>query len=83
MKFLLAIVLLMLLTSCVSKPKVEYKTVVPAITFPEFPTVEWVTENPDNTCTVPSDWIVQLSLFRIRYEATAETYELIKEKVEE
>lgn len=76
----MAIVLLMLLMSCQST---RYKVVVPALTFPDFPEAESIVENKaDETCTVPSNWIVQLSLFKIRYEATAETYKMIKENVE-
>lgn len=72
----------MLSISCRST-KVEYKVIIPALNFPQFPEADSIVENKaEQTCTVPSNWIVQLSLFRIRYEATAETYKLIKEHSE-
>lgn len=71
----------MLLTSCVSN-KVEYKIVVPTLEFPEFPMADNITENPDKTCTVDSNWIVQLSLFKIRYDAVSSTYEQLKDYLE-
>lgn len=73
----------MLLTSCVSTKKVEYKVIVPTLNCPEFPEADFITENKaDSTCTVPSLWIVQLSLFKIRYDALVETYNYQKETIE-
>lgn len=73
----------MLSTSCLSTKTTEYKVIVPTLNFPEFPEADSITENKsDNTCTVPSLWIVQLSLFRIRYDALVETYNFQKETIE-
>lgn len=72
----MATLLLMLLTSCVSNT--VYKTVVPEVSFPKFPRAESISDNGDGTCTVSSEWIVQLAEYSIRIQETENNYNQIK-----
>lgn len=65
----------MLLTGCVS-PRIEYveKPMVPALSFPVFPVLEGGEKKGDGTVSVPEEWIVRLSDYRIRIEETEKTY---------
>lgn len=77
----MATLLLMLLISCVSNT--VYKTVVPEVSFPKFPRAESIFNNGDGTCTVSSDWIVQLAEYSIRIQETENNYKEIKELYED
>ena len=68
--------LITLLTSCVSNT--VYKTAVPEIDFPKFPLAEKLTNNEDGTCTVNSEWIVQLAEYSIRIQEVENNYKEIK-----
>ena len=70
----------MLLMSCQSTT--IYKTVVPELTFPDFPVCDEIVQNDNETCTVPSYWIVLLSLYKIRIEQLEKTYNAIKHHFE-
>lgn len=72
----------MLLMGCVSTKTSYTVVVVPNLNFTEFPLADSITQNNDDTCTVPNNWIVQLDIFRIKYEALAKTYEETKELYE-
>lgn len=74
-----AILLLTLLTSCVSG-RVEYieKPYVPEISFPIFPALEGGTENEDGTVSIPAEWIVELAVYKIRIEETEKNYKDIQ-----
>ena len=74
--FLMAVLILPLM-SCVTT-KVIYKTVVPDVNFPEFPIPEYIEKQPDGTCIVPNEWIIQLSLYKVRIQAEESTYNTIK-----
>ena len=76
----MAILLIMLLTSCVST-KTEVKTVVPDLDFPKFPQAERI-ENKGETCEVDSEWIVNLAEFSIRYTEVEADYKAIKQLYE-
>lgn len=75
----MAILLITLLTSCVST-KTEYieKPVVPSITFPIFPALTEAKRNGDGTVTVSEDWIVRLAEYKIRIEETEKNYSDLK-----
>ncbi len=76
----MAILLIMLLTSCVSNT--VYKTVVPELNFPTFPLAETMSNNGDGTVTVDSDWIVNLAVYSIRIQETENNYREIKKLYE-
>ncbi len=70
----------MLLTACQSTQVITVeKVTVPDIAFPVFPLAEKMTDNKDGTVTVPSEWIVRLEEFRIRYKATEDFYDGLRE----
>ena len=76
MKCIPVIVLLMLLTSCVSNT--VYKIVVPDLDFPKFPKADIMNENGDGTITVDEQWIVRLAEYSIRIEETEYNYKELK-----
>ena len=59
-----------------------YKTVVPELTFPDFPICNDIVQNSNETCTVPNEWIIQLSLYKIRIEQLQKTYNAVKNHFE-
>lgn len=70
----------MLLTACVStEPIIVEKVVVPEITFPTFPLADSMTDNKDDTVSVPSEWLVRLEEYHIRINSTEEYYNGLKE----
>ena len=71
----MVILFLTLLMGCQST-KIKYK--VPEIDFPEFPLAEEIIDNKDGTCTVPTEWIIQLRVYQIKMEMEIATYEEIK-----
>ena len=75
--------LIMLLTGCVST-KIEYveKPYVPELNFPFFPKLYDAVRNPDDTVTVPGEWIIQIREFEIYYEETENNYIKLKELYE-
>ena len=73
---ILAILLPMLLMSCLSTSYIE-KPYVPPLNFPTFPVVEEYERNGDKV-TVSGEWIRKLAEFKIRYEETEKTYNDIK-----
>ena len=77
--FLMAVLILPLM-SCVTT-KVIYKTVVPDVNFPEFPIPEYI-EKEDGKCVVPEEWIIQLSMYKIRIKAEESAYNAIKKMYE-
>ena len=67
----------LLTTSCQSG-KVEYRTVVPNLVFPVFPSLER-TMNADGSWTIPRESVDLLAEFYIKYSALEETYRHDKE----
>ena len=74
-----AMLLAMLLTGCTST-KIEYieKPYLPELNFPFFPELYGDVRNPDDTVTVPGEWIIQLREFQIHYEETENDYNDLK-----
>ena len=72
--------LVTLLTGCTST-KIVYveKSYVPELNFPLFPRLYGEIRNPDDTVTVPGEWIIQVKEFEIYYEETKKDYSRIKE----
>ena len=77
----MAMLLLMLLTSCVSNT--VYKTVVPDLDFPTFPLADVMSDNGNGTTAVDNGWIIRLAEFYIRYSETESDYKEIKELYED
>ena len=77
--FIMVILLVTLLTSCVSG-KIEYieKPYVPEISFPIFPALDGGIENEDGSVSVPAEWIVELAVYKIRIEETEKNYNELK-----
>lgn len=69
----------MLLTGCVSV-RTEYieKPCLPELNFPIFPELYDDVRNPDNTVTVPGEWMIQMDEFRIYYEEIEKNYNDLK-----
>lgn len=76
------ILLPLLLTACVST-KTEYKVVVPAVNFPEMPEADFIIDNKDETCTVPSQWIINLDIFKTQYYSKVDFYKKVRQFLEE
>ena len=70
------IVLLTLLTSCVSNTVTKF--VVPNLDFPTFPLADTIEDNGDNTSTVDNQWLVRLAEYSIRIQETEDDYNDIK-----
>ena len=81
LSFLMAMLLITLLTACVSD-KVVYidRPVYCDLYFPEFPILpDKVTRDKKaGTVTVPENWIVQLRMYQIQIEKTQKDYEGFK-----
>lgn len=77
----MAMFLAMLLIGCTST-KVEYieKPYLPELNFPFFPGLYGDVRNPDDTVTVPGDWIIQITDFQIYYEELEDNYNDLKKK---
>lgn len=74
----MVMLLLMLLTSCVSN-RVEKEVIVPELNFPVFPVLESYERNEEEKkVTVSEAWIIRLAEFRIHYEESVKNYEAIK-----
>ena len=73
----MAILSVMLLTGCQST-KIEYRVYVPTLDTPVFPLAENIRDNKDGTCEVPSEWIVQLEEFHIKYDCLVLEYQDLK-----
>ena len=75
----MATLLAMLLMGCTST-KIEYieKPYLPELNFPNFPELYDDIRNPDDSVTVPGEWIIQMDEFRIYYEETEKTYNELK-----
>ena len=69
----------MLLIGCTAT-KIEYveKAYIPELDFPFFPELHGDIRNPDDTVTVPGDWILQITEFGIKYEKTEKDYNELK-----
>ena len=78
---MMAMLLIMLLTSCVSNT--VYKTVMPDLDFPTFPLADVMSDNGNGTTSVDNEWIVRLAEFYIRYSETESDYKEIKELYED
>ena len=74
--FTTVILLLTLLTSCVSNT--VYKTVVPDLDFPTFPKADIMIDNGDETVSVDKKWIVRIAEYSIRIQETEDDYNEIK-----
>lgn len=74
-----AMLLATLLMGCTST-KIEYieKPYLPELNFPFFPELYGDVRNPDDTVTVPGEWIIQLREFQIHYEETEKDYNDLK-----
>lgn len=74
----MVMLLLMLLTSCVSS-RVEKEVIVLELNFPVFPVLDGYERNEEEKkVTVSEDWIIRLAEFQIHYEETVKNYEAIK-----
>lgn len=65
--------LITLLTNCATN-KVPSEEITFDV-FPDFPEPEYIINNEDGTCTVPSQYILDLSNFKIDYEYARKYYE--------
>lgn len=76
---IMATFLAMLLIGCTST-KIEYieKPYLPELNFPFFPELYGDVRNPDDTVTVPGDWIIQISDFQTYYEELEDNYNDLK-----
>lgn len=74
----MGMLLIMLLTGCISTTKVVYKPYVPELDFPIYPDLEGEQRNADNTVTVPGEWIIRMQEFHIYYEALEKDYNDLK-----
>lgn len=74
----MGMLLIMLLTGCISTTEVVYKPYVPVLDFPIFPDLEGEERNADNTVTVPGEWIIRMQEFHIYYEELEKDYNDIK-----
>lgn len=74
-----AMLLAMLLMGCTST-KIKYveKPYLPELNFSFFPELYGDVRNPDDTVTVPGEWIIQLREFQIHYEETENDYNDLK-----
>lgn len=70
----------LLMTSCQSV-RVEYKYIVPEITFPIFPAMDREVHS-DGSWTIPKEDVYLLAEFYIKYQSTVETYKHDKELFE-
>ena len=70
----------LLMTSCRSV-KVEYKYVVPEITFPIFPAMDREI-HADGSWTIPKEDVDSLAEFYLKYQSAVETYKHDKELFE-
>lgn len=77
MRFIVATLLAMLLTSCTSIEYVD-RPFVPEIVFPVFPALDGEERNADGTVSVPGEWLVRLAEYRIRLEEAERNYNGIK-----
>lgn len=65
----------MLSVGCQSKKVNEPITQnVISLDFPVYPITDWIKDNSDGTCTVPSQWIIDLAEFEIYYEKVIADY---------
>ena len=62
---------MLLLQSCVSNTVVK----VPEISFPDFPPIPENVTVEDDMVVVPQEWIIELSVYRIKMEEAQKTYE--------
>lgn len=74
----MGMLLVMLLTGCISTTKVIYKPCVPDLDFPIYPELEGEKRNADDTVTVPGDWMLRIKEFHIYYEELEKDYNDIK-----
>lgn len=74
---ILAILLPMLLTSCLSTSYIE-KPYVPPLNFPTFPVLEEYERTPNGRVNVSDEWIKDIAEYKIRIEETEKTYNDIK-----
>ena len=70
----------LLMTSCQSV-RVEYKYIVPEITFPIFPAMDREVHS-DGSWTIPKEDVDLLAEFYIKYQSTVENYKHYKELFE-
>lgn len=79
--FIMAMLLLTLLTACTST-KIEYieKPYLPELNFPFFPELYGDVRNPDDTVTVSGAWVIRLREFQIHYEELEDNYNDFKKK---
>lgn len=73
----------MLSVGCQSKKVNEPITPnVISLDFPVYPITDWIKDNRDGTCTVPSQWIIDLAEFEILYEKVIADYNFYIDKEE-
>lgn len=77
----MAMLLTMLLTSCVST-RTEYKFIVPDIDFPTFPLADEIRSIGNGKCEVDEDWIINIAEYSIRIQETENNYREIKKLYE-
>ena len=70
----------LMMTSCQSA-RVEYKYIVPEITFPIFPAMDREVHS-DGSWTIPKEDVDSLSEFYLKYQSAVETYKHDKELFE-
>ena len=72
----------LLMISCQSNRIIEYRTVLPNITFPAFPRIHR-TVNEDGSWTIDKESVDLLAEYYIKISATEKTYKEIKKLLEE